>query len=201
MRKKTSVCLENRKLTYVILLMIVSFFLLGYYFSAIKSISKNEASAIVREAVSLANNKEVEVVAVDKESDLWKVTVTDGNTTSVFYLTSDGKYILPALIDVDGFVREARARKEFINCLSDRGVKLYGDKNERWTVAQASILGGFQYLGTIFHQIDNETVAYLLSRNVSVIPVFEINGNFYQGLKSIEEIENITGCKLNITPE
>ena len=159
-------------------------------------ITKEEASSKVKEALKLANNQNVEISAVTKENDLWKVIVKGNNNMREFYLTKNGEFLISNPIKVDSYIEQTGQMKNFTDCLADEEVRFFGD-NRNSTIIQIQILGGVQNVQDIFYNLNNQTTRYLMQNKVRKVPAFEINGTFYTGIKNIEFFEEKTSCKLN----
>ena len=91
--------------------------------------------------------------------------------------------------------------KKFIECLNNKGVKIYGLLDSQnypdaalLTSRQLNLLGRYSYL--IFVNCDGEMLNSCISYGINQFPAVIYNNEIYFGLKDINWFSNITGCKL-----
>lgn len=157
-------------------------------------ISKEEASSLVKKTFELTNDQEIEISAANKVGDLWKVIVKGQQNMREYYLTSDGRFLLSNPIEVESYINRTSKASEFIGCLEEEGMRFFGSDTNQ-TRLQIQILGGANLVNDIFYNLNNQITRYLVNNSVRSVPAFEINGEFYEGVRRIEWFENKTGCK------
>lgn len=83
---------------------------------------------------------------------------------------------------------------DFAQCLSDNGVVMYGTRTCGVCSMQKEVFGdSFQYVNYIAY---NEDPDLFHEKNISSVPTWEIDGEFHVGLKTIEQLSDLTGCAL-----
>ncbi len=184
---------------YVISVFIVSILIMLIFqkFLFTGSVSEEEVENLAKLILEESNNIPVEIVTVTKNSDsVYKIVAKIGSKYREYYITSDGKYIIMNAINIQNYLSILNNTKRFITCLKSKNVRFYGNINNTDTQLQLSIFNyGFAYLPDLYYQINEQIARYLLSHNVTRIPVMEYNGTFYQGVLTKEDIGRITGCK------
>lgn len=161
-----------------------------------------------------------EVLSIDIESGLYKVEVKDedGNE-GIIWMSKDGELLFSGAINVNALreymegaesitgsaVQEQQAPKEyseedlekikeFITCLEEKGLKIYGANWCGWTKKLVvETLGGFDIAAPIYIECteDRETCG---REGIKGFPTVKINGQPYQGPRTFEGFAEITGC-------
>ena len=81
-----------------------------------------------------------------------------------------------------------------MKCISSKAI-LYSKTDCSHCKQQKQILGEYSNL---FNIIECDKQPILCSKNsITGTPTWEINGKFYQGVKSIKELSDLTGCECN----
>ena len=147
----------------------------------------------------------VEVEAVKDLGSLYKAllkaTSPLGTTYIEVYLTKDGRYLTEGFIKVEESIQKISSLKNFVECLKEKGVKIYGVTNSSQspqgasaTLLQLNLLGRYSY--SIFVSCDGDLVQNCVNAKVTQVPSVVYEGNVYPGVKTIEWFEQLTGCKL-----
>ena len=171
---------------------IIGITLLSFYFFTFMKIKRN-----VEDLYELANpGTTAEVVAINLEGSLFKVLVkltTPAQTRYVeAWISLDGSLLTQNVILVKESVEKMSRLREFVNCLDQKNLKIYGITNHTTTLLQLNLLGS--YSPKLFIACDGELVQNCIQANVSVIPSIVFEGKVYPGLKDINWLENLTKC-------
>jgi len=172
-----------------------------FFFTNIESVRSD-----VKRLYELANpGITAEVVSVTADGGLYKVLVKlSGVTGTVNYaeawVSRDGSLLTQTVIRVKESVNQMQKLKNFVDCLSDKGVRIVGILNQtlsqqgaQATLLQLNILGA--YSPKIYVSCDLNLQA-CLAANVTQVPSVIYNNNVLPGFKSIPDLESISGCKL-----
>jgi hypothetical protein len=164
-------------------------------------ISASEAGEKVKEAYELTTGASVNIVGVLKESGMYKVIarVTDllGQTSVLeVYVSQDGKLLSQNAVKLDELVASLERQRIFIDCLDQKGLKIYGIANNTATQLQLQVLGGSRFLGEIYVNCVDQTLQQCLDAGILTVPSIAYKGEVYEGIKNIEWFEENTGCEL-----
>lgn len=194
------------KLTLALIAVIVAllgFFLYsGAYMNVLSDKSALESS--VESLYELANpGVDAEVVTLDEESGLYKagvkLTSQDGQVSyAESWITKDGKILTQNIILVKESVAQMSNLREFVTCLAERDVRIFGTLNQtlspsgaQATLLQLNLLGA--YSPAIYVSCDADIQA-CLDAGITQVPATYSNGTISLGLKNIEQLEEISGC-------
>jgi hypothetical protein len=147
-----------------------------------------------------------EVVSLNEQSGVYRifVKINSGGTISYQegYITKDGKMLSMAdsTILVESSINQVEKQKEFVNCLYDSGVRIFGISNQTTqggvaTIYQLNILGSI-YSPKLFVSCDGQFAQQCINAGISQVPSVVISGNVDPGIKTIEWFQTKTGCKL-----
>ena len=180
---------------------------LGYIYPKFFSgMSKQAIASKVKTLYELANpGTRIQVTGIDEQSGLYHVVLKaispTGTTYREAYVTKDGKLLTEGVIYVENSTRSIKAFKDFVDCLYDKGLKIYGVLNRTQnpqgaigTYYQLNMLG--RYSGKLFVDCDGTAVKNCLQANVTRVPSVVFNGKIYSGVKTVDWFEKETGCKL-----
>jgi len=193
------------KITFLPLIMLILGLILGFVLMLLLDyrlgvISSEEAGKRVKDAYELATGSTVEVVSVMKESGMYKVIAktTDflGQTTMLeVYVTSDGRMMIQNTLKLDEFTRSLEKQREFIDCLNQKGLEIYGISNSTATQLQlVQVLGGSRFLSQIYIDCVGANLQVCLDAGVESVPSIVYQGDVYEGVKTLEWFEDKTGC-------
>ncbi|MCJ7479411.1 MAG: hypothetical protein MUP63_04510 [Candidatus Nanohaloarchaeota archaeon QJJ-7] len=167
--------------------------------------SGSSTSEAVREMYELSTGTEMEVLDVEDRGSIDKFILkpVDGDQVTEAYVTEDGRYIVSDPVSIENYTRQAKARNNFVSCLSDEGARFYGilssnqtfAQHSRMTQLQMQVLGGNQGIQDVFGgpgqgQIRNA----VLQSGV----VWNVDGNFTSGLRTVPQLEEMTGCNYTV---
>ena len=147
---------------------------------------------------------DVNVVKIDQVSGMYKVLfkavdAAGGVTYREAYISQDGKLLTENMIIVEQSITQISKSRDFITCLYNKGVRLYGILNQtinpqvaQATLVQLNTLG--LYSPSIYIGCDANLQA-CLAGNVTRIPAVTYQGKEYDGPQSIQFFESLTACK------
>jgi len=181
--------------------LVIGFFLVSLLDFNLNQISSEEAGGRVKDLYELATGATVEIISVVKESGIYKVIgkTTDYTGQSILlevYLTEDGKLLSERVLRLNDYVESLENQKEFIDCLSEKGLKVYGITNTTVTQLQlVQVLGGSRFLGKIYVDCTGQNLQTCLDAGVETVPSVIYQRKVYEGIKTLDWFENITDCK------
>ena len=195
------------RLFFFVILMII---IIGSVFmlktSSITGLASGSKSAeSVKTLYELANpGTSFEVVAVTETSGLYKVLLksvsSSGTVYSDVYVTKDGKFLSPSVILVENSTEQILKTKEFIDCLYDRDVRIFGTLNSSLspqgaatTSLQLQALG--MYSGKIYVSCDGPNLENCIRAGISEVPSVLYNNTLYPGAKDLPWFEQTSRCK------
>jgi hypothetical protein len=144
-----------------------------------------------------------EVVSVTSESGMYKVgvkiTSIDGQVSyAESWVTKDGRLLTQSVILVEESVGQMGKLRDFVACLADSGVRIFGSLDEnvspqgsQATLLQLNLLGA--YSPAIYVSCDADVQA-CVEAGITQVPAVYYNGTVEFGLKNIEQLEEISGC-------
>lgn len=159
----------------------------------------------VKKLYELANpGSSVEVTAVNDEGSMYKILLKVSNSQGTNYLevftTKDGRFLSESVIFVRESITQIEKMKKFVDCLFDRGVRIYGAlniDNQNITAAtqlQLNILG--RYSSKLYVSCDGELLQQCTNLGLQALPALVYNNTAYYGVFSTDYMEKLTGCKL-----
>jgi hypothetical protein len=187
-----------------VLLLVVALFALGYVSFSL-SLPKSEVSKKIESLYELANpGTNVEVLSLSEESGLYKallkVVSPTGTNYAEVYVTKDGKILVQNVILVEQATEQIKKLKDFVDCLDNKKLKIYGVLNQTEnpqgataTLLQLNILG--VYSSKLYVSCDGRFVQNCISAGVTQVPSVVFGGRIEPGVKTIEWFESATGCK------
>jgi hypothetical protein len=178
--------------------------MLAYFYLTYFSVDIEGLKTNVKNLYELSNPGSVaEVVALTETSGLYhaviKITIGGNVNYAEAWVTKDGRLLTQSVIFVKESVNQMQKLKNFVDCLSDKGLRIYGILNQtaspqgaQATLIQLNILGLFS--PKIFVNCDLNLQA-CLNAGISQVPSVVINNRIEPGVKSIPDLEKISGCK------
>jgi hypothetical protein len=147
-----------------------------------------------------------EVMSLNEQSGVYRILVkiNSGGTISYQegYITKDGKLLSmsDSTILVESSIDQVEKQKDFVNCLYDKGVRIFGVSNQTTqggvaTIYQLNILGRI-YSPKLFVSCDGQFVQQCINAGISQVPSIVLGGNIDPGIKTVEWFQTKTGCKL-----
>jgi len=190
------------------ILALVIGFVIGYwlvpYFNTLSS--EKVVSEKVKTLYELANpGTKITVESIKERDGIFHLILKAQSVTGVSYrevfVTKDGKLLTEGVIYVENSTRSIKAFKEFVDCLYDKGLRIYGvlnrTQNPQGAVAtylQLNLLG--RYSGKLFVDCDGLNVVNCIKANVTQVPSVVYKGKIYSGVKTASFLESLTGCKI-----
>lgn len=170
------------------------------------------AKEVGQKVLAFANDQGANagLISINDDGALYQVLLSiDGQEVPV-YATKDGKNLIPSLIPLtarvtqDASSQQATASgyseedllklKEFNDCLGENGLKIYGADWCGWTQKLAvDTLGGFDTASAVYIECTQET-KLCKSEEVQGYPTIKLNGEIYEGERTIEVLAQATGC-------
>ena len=91
-----------------------------------------------------------------------------------------------------GYIVGEDSDKELAKCLTEKGVKLYTIDNCNYCEKQKKLFGNeaLKYLN--YYECSGDI---LECSKLESVPAWEINGDIYYGIKSLDELRVLSGCK------
>ena len=186
--------LKNYILIGVIVLLIISVGLI------IQSISNNsqKSSDATLEVYNILTDNNAEVLSIKEVSGLKKVTVGVKTAQGAInaqevYITPDGKYMTSSLVNVEEYKKKIQADKNFISCLRQKNLVIFGQSNNQDTISQLNLLGVFST--SIYFDCLGDNLRKCVDVGVSSIPAVFYNSQNFTGVRDIKFFEELTGCK------
>lgn len=105
--------------------------------------------------------------------------------------------LLTSLLLLTACTRTEGAFDQFAQCLTDKGVKMYGSNTcPHCNEQKKSFKGSFDLI-TYVECNQNPTACQEAA--IDAYPTWEIDGKRTEGRKSLSELSELTGCALNAT--
>jgi len=184
---------DKKALLVGLLVGLVVFFGLSYTWFFVKK-GQIERDVIKFYELAFPNSK-VEVVSLSREHGLikafLKITQNGQPGYREVYVSNDGKVITESIIYLQESTERIQKFKDFVDCLYDKGARVYGLSNDTATILQLNLLG--RYSPKIYVPCDNR-INECIQMGIKSVPTFVYNNTGYPGVLTIDYIANITGC-------
>ena len=187
-------------------LVIAAFAILNFKLtSKFVSINKDKLEVKLKRILELSNpGASVEIISLNEHAGLIKVvaklTFRNTNRYLEFYATRNGEWIIFNPLNVTNELSRLERSKKFVECLEEKGLKIYGVLNVTQnrqaalaTLNQLNLLGLYSF--RLFVSCDGPGITNCMSMNITRVPTVVINGKKYEGIKSLDWFEQATGCK------
>jgi len=169
---------------------------LSYNFVLIDNISKEEAGKKLKDIYSLSNpNQNIQISSVTEEHGLYKVIVKSSDDLHEVYMTKNGEVFIRNPVQMDQLHSRLKRTQDFIDCLKEKNTELYGIANPTATQAQVQILGGSTFASQLYRSCAGQNVQTCSNRGIKRVPSIKIGEDILEGVKTIPQIENATGCR------
>lgn len=159
--------------------------------------SQKQALDTVENVYRMLTDSDVEVLSVKDEGYVYKMLVRlklrDGDVIRELYVTKDGRFLTENIMDVPETVTRLGKEKNFTECLKARGFIVFGQKSEPNTLQQLSTIGN--YANKVYVDCTGANLQACQRLGIKEIPSIVYNNKVYTGVKSLEWIESLTGCK------
>jgi len=184
--------------------LMVGLVIFGVYNFVLSSLQKSSVAENVRKLYELALGSPVSVESVNDFGNLYKillkVSTQQGPNYLEVYTTKDGRYVTESIIYVKESTKQIEKMKNFVDCLFDRGLRVYGATQTNntainsATLLQLNILG--RYSPKIYVSCDGDNLQACIQIGLQALPSIVYNNTAYPGVYSAEYLANLTGCKL-----
>jgi len=167
---------------------------------SLTSLLGGDISSQVEKLYELVNpGVDVSVVKVDEVSGMYKVLlkavdVAGGTTYREVYISQDGNLVTENIILVEQSISQLNKIRSFVDCLTDKNVKIAGIVNQTATLLQFNVLGG-SYATRLYLSCDGELAQQCVSANITQVPAVVYQGVGYPGVQPIQFFEDLTACK------
>lgn len=147
----------------------------------------------------LLTESDVEVLSANDEGYLYKMLLrmklAEGDVLREVYATKDGKFFSEAanVIEVSTFMEMLEKERDFSECLRTKGLLVFGQRSEPNTVQQLLVIGNFA--NRIYVDCVGANLQACQQLGIQEIPSVVYQDNIYTGVKPLEWLENLTGCK------
>lgn len=196
--------MTKAKITSILIIVFIVGYFLGNFLNVFDIFQKQSTIETVKKLYELANpGFKAEVVNVEEVSGLYKIVLklSSGTSTNYVetYVTKDGKLLTQQLIYAQESVKRMEQLKNFVYCLRDKGVRIYGILNQTYspqgayaTLLQLNLLG--RYSPILFVSCDGPNLQACLNAGIKQVPAIVYQGKVYYGVKSVQWLGNLTGC-------
>jgi hypothetical protein len=163
------------------------------------AVSQDAATQKIKDIYKILTDKDAEILSVNAESGIYHVVLrtTDLTGASVIqdiFVTEDGKFITDKLLDAERYKTSLSNNKDFITCLSGKGLRVVGQSTNNYTLAQMQLLGSFGY--RIYFDCVGDNIQTCQQLGIKTVPSVIYNQTLYEGIKPVEWFEQATGCTL-----
>ncbi|MEM7815816.1 MAG: hypothetical protein QXN71_01720 [Candidatus Aenigmatarchaeota archaeon] len=159
-------------------------------------VANNNATENVKKIYELLTERGVEIVSVKEESGLYKILIktTDYQgrlNVQEAFITKDGKFVTDKMILAEDYIKSLESERDFVNCLSQKGLVVAGLSSNNYTILQLSVLGNYWYKIYLDCEANIEKCQDL---GVKGVPSVIYNQSVYEGVRPVTFFENLTGC-------
>jgi len=194
---------KSRKRSYLLAAAIVivaasAFAIYGLSFTG-NFAAESQAAQNAKGIYGLLTGSEPEILSIKEESGIYRIvlrTFDSSGASSVqdVFITKDGKFITDKLLNAEDYQKSLESSRDFVGCLSGKGVRILGLITDNYTIAQVQALGDFGY--SIYFDCGGDNLQACQQIGVQNIPAVIYNSTIYEGLKPVGWIENLTGCEM-----
>ena len=184
--------------------LIIGLLIFVIYNFLIPLIQKSYVAESVKKLYELALGSSVSVEGISDFGNLYKILlkVSAQQAPNYFevYVTKDGKYVTESIVYVKESTQQIEKMKNFVDCLYNRGLRIYGATQTNntainsATLLQLNILG--RYSPKLYVSCDGDNLQYCIQIGLQALPSVVYNNTAYPGVYSVEYLANLTGCKL-----
>lgn len=87
------------------------------------------------------------------------------------------------------------AQKQFIQCLANAGVVIYGSQTCPACMQLVEQLGGYDVIDAIYVECSSEGERCSSEMQTNYVPEIQIRGELYTDIRSLEKIGEAAGCE------
>ena len=153
------------------------------------------------------------LVSTLEENDLYKVTFDFQGQEVEIYVTRNGKFLLPEIINLDESIQNSSENNDtqpidisseeltkFVECLDQNELLIYGANWCGWTQKLVEMLGGFDMVKPIYIEcVEQEQLCQ--EKGISGFPTIFIKGEKYEGPRTFKDLSAATSCPMPLGSE
>lgn len=159
-------------------------------------ISAADARLIVEELYGMVASRPLDVLAVHRDGELYRVVFrTRGATdegSQVAFLTTDGRYLIEDVVEVERHRRDLIADRRFADCLLAKGVRFLVEPGDPQTQQQLAYAGRFAPRLAVDCTAARDQCE---PPRVPKLPATLIGDEVHPGLRTRAWLESVTTCK------
>jgi hypothetical protein len=150
----------------------------------------------------MEEGSEIEIVSVSEESGVYKLEVKIEEEFSVF-ATKDGKHLFPQGFDMTQEIETPEIKpvvlptniENFISCLEQEGVRIYGSKTCPYCQDLVMMFGGYELIDPIYVECPEEQ-ELCAETKTGLVPEVQIKGELYEEERTLDNLAQATNCEL-----
>jgi len=184
--------------------LLIGLTIFGVYNFVLPLFQKSSVAESARKLYELALGYPVSVKSINDYGNLYEilfeVSTQQGLNYLKIYVTKDGRYVSENIIYVKESTQQIEKMKNFVDCLYNKGLRIYGATQTNntainsATLLQLNILG--RYSPKLYVSCDGDNLQACIQIGLQALPSVVYNNNAYPGVYSAEYLANLTGCKL-----
>ena len=176
-------------------------------------ISETDAGEIILGFAEKQTGQVLEISEINDVSGIYEVIILYEGEEVPLYITKDGENLVSNLMPLsvlNSMATEQTQQQtqqtqssyseedlkiiaETVECLAEKGVKIYGANWCGYTKAFVQALGGYEVIAPIYVECTEE-VELCSQEEVRGYPTTKINGEAYSGSRDYEGLAQATGC-------
>lgn len=106
-----------------------------------------------------------------------------------------GLIIIFSSLTVYSYSKKPGQQNDFVSCLNEKQVVVYGNDFCSYTLHQLGAFGKSKDNLNYVKCYDNKEICD--EKNIRITPTWEINGQFYEEVQSLDRIAELSGCRIN----
>lgn len=167
-------------------------------FAATELISNGDAAS--QNLVDFLENQsgqDLEVMQVEKAGKFYEVDLRDSqDQVATYYTSQNGEMFTSNMQSQESINQRTQALVDFQQCLQNSETVMYGNSTQQSTQTQIQRLGGAAVVQPIYRDVSNTTnLQQAVQQGVQRVPAFVQNGNTVQGVQTLQQVEQFTGCQ------
>jgi hypothetical protein len=190
----------KKDIAYITIIVVLAFVLVVTVMqNTIMTGSQKQVLDSVEGVYKLMTESDTEVLSVKDEGDLYRIMLrlklSSGDVLKEVYATKDGRFFSESgnIMEISAFTETLGKEKEFAECLADKKFLVLGQKNEPNTFQQLLIIGNFA--NKVYVDCSGANLQACQQIGITEIPTILYNRMNYTGVKTLDWIESLTGCK------
>lgn len=181
----------------VVLVLIIGYILVQSNQTNSEMATQQSVSDVVKSIYELRFESTAEILKVEQTNGLYKVVVrftdqTGKQQTQDVYLTRDGKLLTTSLLLTDNYKLFLSAEKGLIECMQQKGLRIFGKTTDTATVQQMQALGDYSY--KLFVPCDGTNEATCNGLGITRYPTAVYNNTGYSNIYTAQFFAQLTGC-------